>query len=51
MVALAAVAVALASPAPSQEALEIVRDIRIPGGETVEDRSIRLSRIGKRRAP
>lgn len=47
----AAVAVALASPAPSQEALEIVRDIRIPGGETVEDRSIRLSRIGKRRAP
>lgn len=37
------VAVSLASPAPKQALLEFVRDLRIPGGETIADRELRLA--------
>ncbi len=35
-------------PAPSRQALELVRDMRIPGGETVHDREMRLLRLKQR---
>jgi cation/acetate symporter len=38
------------SPAPGRHVLEIVRDIRLPGGETMYDRDMRLARL-KRRTP
>lgn len=40
-----AVAVSKTSPVPPREVLEQVRDVRIPGGETVYDREVRLSRL------
>ncbi len=33
----------LASPAPQQTLLEFVRDLRIPGGETIADRELRIA--------
>jgi cation/acetate symporter len=49
-----AVAVALGAtkltPAPGRNALDIVRDVRVPGGETLYDRELRLLRL-KNRTP
>jgi len=41
----AAMGISLLSPKPDQAQLELVRDIRIGGGETVRDREIRLARL------
>jgi cation/acetate symporter len=50
-VALAATAVAaLTTPAPGRSAIDVVREVRVPGGETVYDRELRLLRL-KNRAP
>ncbi|MEL6421531.1 MAG: sodium:solute symporter [Pseudomonadota bacterium] len=38
------VVVSLAGPVPQHALLEFVRDLRIPGGETIVDREVRLSR-------
>jgi cation/acetate symporter len=38
------------TPAPGRHALDIVRDVRVPGGETVYDREMRLLRL-RSRAP
>ena len=45
---LAALLASLASPAPSRSMLELVREIRIPGGEVVYDREMRLLRLKNR---
>jgi len=45
---LATVAVSLGTPAPGRHLLEIVSDIRIPGGEITSDREARLARLKKR---
>jgi cation/acetate symporter len=36
------------TPAPGRNALDIVRDVRVPGGETVYDRETRLLRLRSR---
>ncbi|KWT65482.1 hypothetical protein APY04_2720 [Hyphomicrobium sulfonivorans] len=46
--ALAVVAASLATPAPSRSELELVREIRIPGGEGIYDREMRLLRLKNR---
>jgi cation/acetate symporter len=46
--AFVAVAASLATPSPRRAALEAVRDMRIPGGETVYDREMRLMRFEQR---
>jgi cation/acetate symporter len=38
----------LATPGPSRSMLELVREIRIPGGEVVYDREMRLLRLKNR---
>ena len=38
-------------PAPSRQVMELVRDIRVPGGETVYDREQRLLRLKQRQRP
>jgi cation/acetate symporter len=43
-------AVSRMTPAPSRDILEIALDIRVPGGETLYDREMRLLRL-KSRAP
>ena len=48
---LAASVVSLLTPRPEKRVLDLVRDIRVPGGETVYDREVRLSRVSKPRAP
>ena len=45
--AVAAIAVALATPAPPRSLLELVRDIRVPGGEILYDREMRHLRRKK----
>ncbi|WP_072396962.1 sodium:solute symporter [Hyphomicrobium sp. CS1GBMeth3] len=45
--AVAAIAVALATPAPPRNLLELVRDIRVPGGEILYDREMRQLRRRK----
>lgn len=40
----AAIGVSLITPAPGRHILEMVRDLRVPGGETLHDREIRLTR-------
>jgi len=45
---LAAIGATLLGPEPSRQALELVDDIRIPGGETVHDREMRLLRLKQR---
>lgn len=47
---IAAVTVSKMTPAPGRNALDIVRDVRVPGGETVYDREMRLLRL-RSRAP
>lgn len=46
---IAIVAVTLVTPAPGRHVLELVRDIRIPGGEILYDREMRTQRIKKQR--
>lgn len=41
---IAAIGVALLTPAPGRHTLEMVRDLRVPGGETVYDRELRHAR-------
>lgn len=45
----AAVVVTLITPSPSRHALELMRDIRIPGGEILYDREMRLERLKTQR--
>ncbi|MEZ5773543.1 MAG: sodium:solute symporter [Hyphomicrobiaceae bacterium] len=47
--ALTAAVVSLMTPNPEKRLLELVRDIRVPGGEAVYDREVRLASIGKKR--
>lgn len=47
--AVALVVTSLVTPKPSRHVLEFVRDIRIPGGEIIYDREMRIARL-KRRA-
>ncbi len=44
----AGIAASLATPYPGRHALELVRDIRVPGGEILYDREMRLLRLKKR---
>ena len=46
--ALGALLASLATPGPSRSMLELVREIRIPGGEVVYDREMRLLRLKNR---
>ena len=50
LAALAAGLVSLITPAPGRNLLELVRDIRVPGGEILYDRETRLARL-KQPAP
>jgi cation/acetate symporter len=43
-----AIAVSLATPLPNRSLLDIVRDLRVPGGETLYDREMRLLRLKSR---
>lgn len=45
---LATVVVTLLTPPPSRHALELVRDIRVPGGEILYDREMRLQKLKQR---
>jgi cation/acetate symporter len=45
-----ALAISVVTPAPSRHMLELVRETRIPGGEILYDREMRLQRL-KRRSP
>lgn len=45
---LAAIGASLLGPEPSRQALELLYDVRIPGGETVYDREMRLLRLKER---
>ncbi len=42
-------AVSAVTPKPGRQALEAVRDIRVPGGEIIYDREMRIARLRKRR--
>jgi cation/acetate symporter len=44
----AAIFVTLMTPAPGRHMLELVRDIRVPGGEILVDREMRFQRRQKR---
>lgn len=44
-----AAAVSLMTPAPEQRMLDVVRDMRVPGGETLLDRELRLARASLKR--
>jgi cation/acetate symporter len=46
--AVGALLVSLATPGPTRSMLELVREIRIPGGEVVYDREMRLLRLKNR---
>ncbi|MEO1207080.1 MAG: sodium:solute symporter [Pseudomonadota bacterium] len=46
---IAGIAVSLVTPRPSRHSLELVRDLRIPGGEILYDREMRLARLKERR--
>ncbi len=48
---LAAVAATWLRPPPSRQALELVRDMRVPGGETMHDREMRVLRLKSRPRP
>jgi cation/acetate symporter len=48
--ALAATLIAsMMTPAPGRTELELVRDLRMPGGETIYDREMRLLRLEQQR--
>lgn len=44
----AAIVASLLTPPPSRHVLELVRDIRVPGGEILYDREMRLARLKRR---
>jgi cation/acetate symporter len=44
----AGIVVSRLTPAPGRNALDIVREVRVPGGETVYDREMRLLRLKSR---
>jgi len=46
--ALGAMLASLATPAPNRSILELVREMRIPGGEVIYDREMRLLRLKNR---
>ncbi len=46
--ALGAVLASIATPQPSRSVLELIREIRIPGGEVIYDREMRLLRLKSR---
>ena len=46
--ALGALLASIATPGPSRSVLELVREIRIPGGEVIYDREMRLLRLKNR---
>jgi len=46
--ALGALLASLATPGPGRSELELVREIRIPGGEVIYDREVRLARLKAR---
>lgn len=46
--ALGAMLASLATPAPNRRILELVREMRIPGGEVIYDREMRLFRLKNR---
>ncbi len=48
---LVAVGASWLSPMPSRQALELLHDMRVPGGETVHDREMRLLRLKQRTRP
>lgn len=48
---LIAMLVAVATPPPSRHALELVRDIRVPGGEILYDREMQRLRLKQRKRP
>ncbi len=43
-----ALLISLVTPVPELRMVELVRDLRVPGGETVQDREMRLARIPAR---
>jgi cation/acetate symporter len=43
-----AIVVSLATPLPNSSILDVVRDLRVPGGETLYDREMRLLRLKSR---
>jgi cation/acetate symporter len=47
---IAALGASRLTPAPGRSALDIVREVRVPGGETLYDRELRLMRL-RSRAP
>lgn len=47
--ALAAIGVSYATPMPGKHVLELVRDLRVPGGEILYDREMRLQRQKRQR--
>ena len=49
--AVATIAVALATPGPQKALLELLRDIRVPGGEVLYDREMRYERRAKAHRP
>lgn len=49
--AVATIAVSLATPGPQRSLLELVRDIRVPGGEILYDREMRYQRRKKAQRP
>lgn len=46
---IATVSAALATPQPGRHVLELVRDIRVPGGEILYDREMRIQRLKRQR--
>lgn len=44
-----AVIVSILTPAPDRHVLEVVRELRIPGGETLYDREVRLALLQRQR--
>jgi cation/acetate symporter len=46
----ATIGVSLMTPAPGKHVLDMLRDVRVPGGETLYDREMRLQRL-KNRTP
>lgn len=47
---IAAIVVSVLTPQPSRHALELVRDIRVPGGEILYDREMQRLRLKQRRS-
>ena len=48
---LALISVSLLTLSPSRHSLELVRDVRVPGGEILYDREVRIQRQKERRRP